>query len=642
MSELRYLLLIAVLAIGVRLAYLYEIQDSPLLSYPSGVAALFAGDTTERAAGLDHPLPAAPIYRQVVATALRIADGDPFPAYLCQAIASTAACLLLCLLSTTFFSSATGIAAGIAAAVYGPSILVVPELTPTTWSTLLQLMFLLSVIRPPIRQPSFRWPISALLLALALVESLPVHNLLPEPGNLAAYATNLFHLIRGQELLPDLDPYLLSGQSTAIGPLLWDEWLAFPFGLILPVAAPGLLLFARGESGRTIEGKVLLMFVFASAVVFGIFAPDARQRLPLALLMLPFAALAVENLCRNYRRGRFAAILCLLVVCNISVSAPAHLAGNAHHYYWMGTAYVRQGMTVNAIGAYQRAIARTPAHALATPELARLYLDTGRPKQALALCQQLLRSHPGAPEVLLLQGDAFAVTGRMDDALFAYEHIRSSGTSTVELLVRLGETYRALGRIEPAADAFAEAVAVRPDSSALRYQLAELYDLGERTEMAIEQYRALLLEDPKNHLLHARLGGALLEEVLGDDLFDVNSTLPVDPSRLTGAETHFNEAIRLRPDYLGARQLLALLLTRQQRYSEAIAQLEQVLEVVPDDPYPHLFLGMLNERAGNQKQARRHLATYNRLDRGKRLEGAAKAEVERVLGEMLPNLIDGR
>ena len=642
MSELRHLLLIGVLAIAVRVVCLYEIQDSPLLTYPSGLAAVFAGETAERGAGLDGPLPASPVYARSIAAVLGNANAGPFPVYVCQALSSTAACLLLCLLSTTLFTPSIGLAAGLAAAVYGPSILFAAELTPTTWSTLLQLLFLLSIARPPVRKPSYRWSISALLLALALVESLPTRNL-PEPSNLAEYAVNLFHLVQGRELLPDLDPYLINDQSSVITALLWDQWLAFPFGVILPLAIPGLLLFGRGSGGRTIEGRVLLIFVFACAAVSGILAPDARQRLPLALLMLPFAAFAVGDLRRaDRRRGKIAVIILLLIACNVGVAAPAHLAGASHHHYWTGVAYARLGMTANALGAYRRAVELTPTHTLATRELARLYLETERPEEALAVCRNLLRSHPGTTDVLLLQGDAYAVAGRMDDAAFTYEQIRARGVSTLPLLVRLGETYRSLGRVERAVDAYVEAVAARPDSSLLRYQLAQLYYLGEHTEMAIEQYRALLLQDPRNHVLHTRLGGLLLEEVLGESLFVVTSTLTVDASRLQGAETHLQEAIRLRPDYLGARQLLALLMTRQQRYSEAIAQLEYVLETVPDDPYPHLFLGMLKERLGKETEARRHFATYSTLDRGKRLEGAAKAEVERVLDELLSNRSSGR
>ena len=262
--------------------------------------------------------------------------------------------------------------------------------------------------------------------------------------------------------------------------------------------------------------------------------------------------------------------------------------------------------------------------------------------QALAVCQLLLKSRPETSDVLLLQGDAFAAVGRMDDAAATYEQVRTNGLSTVDVLVRLGETYRALGRIEQAADTYAEAVAVRPDSSQLRHQLAELYDLGERTEMAIEQYRTLLVEEPDNHLFHARLGGALLKAVLGDRLFDVTSTLPVDGSRLRGAQTHLEEAIRLRPDYLSTRQLLALLLTRQHALSGGHRPTRtrvgggagrSLSAPVPEH----------TERADGERD-RGPASSCNLQPAGSRPAAgrAARAELERVMDQLLPDLSSGR
>ena len=637
MAGLQRLLLIGLLTIAVRFVYLYEIQDSPLLTYPGGVSALFVGETSDREAGLDHPLPRAPVYTRILAAALPAAGGDLFPVYVCQAMASAATCVLVCILTTTLFSPAVAVPVGVAAAFYGPSIYPIAELTPTTWSTLLQLLFLISVARPPIRKSAYRWAFSGVLLGLALVESFPARNL--ELRSLAEYAVNLLHLVQGRELLPDLDPYLVGGNSVAIKAVLWDEWLAFPTGVILPLAVPGLALFAKNEGGRTTAGRTLLVFVVASAAVFGTLAPDGRQRLPLALLMLPFAVHALERFWRGDRRmGIGATVLFLLVACNLGVAAPAHLAGATHHHYWSGVAYAHEGMTANAIGAYRRAVEKMPTHRPATQELAKLYLEGDQPDEALAVCSAFLRVQPATPEILLLQGDGFAAVGRMDDAVSAYQQIRARGAPPPGLLARLGEAYHATGRMDRAIDAYDEAVAARPDSTALRYRLAQLYSRTGQTGRAIAQYEALLSQEPENHLWHARLGGALLEQSLDDSLFDVDAGSPVEVAELQQAETHLREAIRLRPDYLGARQLLVSLLSGQQRYPEAIAHLEYVREKVPDDPHPHLLLGILKERVGKEIEAQRHREIYTRLDRGKQFESVAKAEFARVLDRMMPNL----
>ena len=631
--HLQHLLLIGLLGITVRFVHLYEIQESPFFRYPVGVATVFAGETPRNDAGLDQPLTQSPGYTRLLAVALRATDGDLFPVYALQAVVGTAVCLLLYRLVATLFSPAIGLVSGVAAALYGPAIYFGAELTPTLWSALLQLLFLLSVARPPCRGAACRGSISAILLSVVLVESLPVRNF-PDFSSLDRVAGNFYYLMQGRELLPDLDPYLARGDSFVIGALLWDKWLAFPFGVILPLAVCGLVLFRRSTGGRTSGGTALLVFILLSALTFGLFAPDARHRLPLALLMLPFVALAVADGVQSDRwKTKTAAFFCLVVAANISFAAPGRLAGSAHHFYWTGVSYARHGMTANAMGAYRRALERSPTHRPATRELAELYIETEKPGDALAVCAAYLRAHPGSPGILLLQGDAYAAAGRTDDAVATYEELRrSGGEPAVGLLVRLGETYRTTGQIDRAAETYGEALAARPDSSGLRYQLARLYELGGRTERAIEQYRLLLAEDLHNHEYHARLGGLLFDGVPGDSLFEPEST------GVEEAEARLKEAIRLRGDYLPARRLLVRLLGRQGRYLEAIAQLERLLEMVPEDHELHYHLGKLNERAGRETEAQYHLGMYARLDRGKELQRIALKKVETAIERVMPGL----
>ena len=631
---LGHLLLIGLLGITVRFVNLYEIQGNPFFRYPVGAATVFAGETPRTDAGLDQPLAQSPGFTRFLAAALRATDGDLLPIYALQAVLGTAVCLLLYWLVATLFSPAIGLASGVAAALYGPAIYFGAELTPTLWLALLQLLFLLSVARPPCRGGACRGLISAILLVAALVESLPLRNL-HDFGSLDRLAGNLYYLVQGREWLPDLDPYRARGDSFVIGALLWDKSLAFPFGVILPLAVCGLFLFGRRTWEQTTGGRALMVFVLMSALTFGLFAPDARHRLPLALLMLPFAVLAVAAGARSDRwKTKAAAFFCLLVAANISLAAPGRLAGPVHHFYWMGTSYARQGMAANAISAYHRALERSPTHPLATRELAELYLRRGDPVDALAVCAAYLRAHPGSPDILLLQGDAYAADGRIDDAVATYEELRrSSAKASVGLLVRLGEAYRSTGQIDRATETYGEVVAAAPDSSGPRHRLAQLYELGGRTGRAIEQYRQLLAEDARNHEYHTRLAGLLFHGASGDSLFDSGST------GLDEAEAHLNEAVRLRGDYPPARQLLARLLGRQGRYLEAIAQAERLLELLPEDHEVHYSLGKLNELAGKEAEAQHHLGIYARMNRVKKLESIALQELKRAVDRVVPGSI---
>ena len=630
LPHLRNLLLVGLLATAVRFGHLYEIWENPFARHPVGVATVFAGETPRTDAGVGQPLTASPGYTHLLSLALGAMDGALFPVYVLQAVVGATVCLLLYGLAAAIFSPAIGLASGVAAALYGPAIYFGAELTPTLWVALLQLLFLLSVVSPPCRG-ACRWLIATILLSMVLVESLPLRNL-TGVGDLGRVAGNFYYLIQGRELLPDLDPYLARRDSFVIAALLWDKWLAFPFGAILPLAMFGAVVCGRGSWGEKRGEKALRVFILLSALTFGLFAPDARHRLPVALLLLPFAAQAVAIGARYVREKKKTALcICLLVTANLSFVPPERLAGSFHHFYWMGSSYARQGMTANAISAYLQALERSPTHYSATRELAELYIRRGDPAKALATCATYLRAHPGSPEILLLQGDAFVAAGRPDDALATYEELRrSSAGPAVDLLVRLGETYRLNGQINRATDTYGEAVSTAPDSSGLRHRLAQLYEVGGRTERAVEQYRLLLAQDPGNHEYHARLGGLLFDGASGDSLFH-RGTAAVEE-----AEGHLNEAIRLRGDYLPARQLLVRLLGRQERYLEAVPQLERLLELRPDDHEAHYRLGKMMGLAGMHEEAQRHLDIHARMKRMKEIEDFAQKQLQTAVEQVAP------
>ena len=140
----------------------------------------------------------------------------------------------------------------------------------------------------------------------------------------------------------------------------------------------------------------------------------------------------------------------------------------------------------------------------------------------------------------------------------------------------------------------------------------------------------LLAQDPRNHEYHARLGGLLFDGARGDSSFEPGSTAVAE------AEARLNEAISLRDDHVSARRLLVRLMGRQGRYLEAIAQLERLLELEPEDHELHYHLGKLNELAGRETQAQHHLDIFARLNRRKELHSAALKALETAIDRVVP------
>jgi tetratricopeptide (TPR) repeat protein len=71
----------------------------------------------------------------------------------------------------------------------------------------------------------------------------------------------------------------------------------------------------------------------------------------------------------------------------------------------------------------------------------------------------------------------------------------------------------------------------------------------------------------------------------------------------TGACAALAESVRLRPEHQEGRANLALALSKSGRASEALAELESLARLLPNDVHLHLLLGALYRRAQRQQDA---------------------------------------
>jgi tetratricopeptide (TPR) repeat protein len=108
------------------------------------------------------------------------------------------------------------------------------------------------------------------------------------------------------------------------------------------------------------------------------------------------------------------------------------------------------------------------------------------------------------------------------------------------------------------------------------------------------------------HAIHVTAGNYLAENNLATAL-----ALRGDAG---GAEAHYREAIRIRPNYSQADNNLGVLLARQGRIAEAMAQHEEALRLQPRDADAHFNLGLLNARSGRSAVAAQHYAEALRLN----------------------------
>jgi tetratricopeptide (TPR) repeat protein len=132
-------------------------------------------------------------------------------------------------------------------------------------------------------------------------------------------------------------------------------------------------------------------------------------------------------------------------------------------------------------------------------------------------------------------------------------------------------------------------------------------------EPALERLRDAIQADPGNAYAYHYVGTALFE--LG---------------KLEPAKDAFEAAVKLAPDYRGARVGLAHVLHRLGRAEEAIVEAREVLDRFPDDGEAMHALGLALAARGDKRGARRALEAFLRTS--PELEASVEA---RAMLEML-------
>lgn len=179
-------------------------------------------------------------------------------------------------------------------------------------------------------------------------------------------------------------------------------------------------------------------------------------------------------------------------------------------------------------------------------------LVRGAAEEARALGLQAIRLAPGDPEAYFLLGNACARLGNLPEALEHFERARTIAPHNLHILNCLGAAYGANGRPDLALPVLREALAIGPNFP-----------------WALENM------------------GVTLRAL--DDL--------------DGAQLHFERALRLKPDMVGARSGLAALAEHRQEWSALQKHAEAWLTIEPQNYAPWRLLARAHQELGQPHSA---------------------------------------
>jgi Tfp pilus assembly protein PilF len=372
-------------------------------------------------------------------------------------------------------------------------------------------------------------------------------------GFAALLAKKSYLLLAGEEIKRNLDIYHLKRYSLLLDGLIWRWVIAFPSGLILPLAIGWMILFfLRGlPLDRSRRKWLLVLYVLSQSAAILLFFVSTRYRLVMLPVCIVFASAMVwqmiewvrqEPMKKTVLAGLMLAIL--MVICNI----PRIEAGprdRAENLFYEGLAFTEAGNIGLGIEKYREALAIDPDYTMARYNLALNYDRAGRTVEASDAFSSVVRNNPNSFVAPLVVGRAQLDRGNLAEAERLFQSVLRKNPNSVEAHVNLGHVYR-----------------MQNDST-----------------RALKELRAALAINPKAYKAYNQIGAVYLQNRLAPE-----------------AEANFRTAYELNRSYTTALNNLAIVWSQAGRIDDAERLLKRAMKLEPTNVTTLLNLGALRLR----------------------------------------------
>ena len=276
--------------------------------------------------------------------------------------------------------------------------------------------------------------------------------------------------------------YFWRTYSNVLSASLWKAGIAFPFGLVAPLALWGMLL-----SLRRIGPTWPLLYALSYCLGVVAFFVAARYRVPVLPVLIVFAAYGLWALWDWVRAGRWRSLGLGLAVClAFAFAANSHLAlmdmeGDAAIHYNLGNAYAEAGDKERALAAFERAVAEDP-------EYWQAWLNLGGVKAALGdligggeIFARVAQKAPRQVEPWMNLAHVRIMQRDLEGAFSSYESALAANPKLLPAYVEMIRLYGQMGDLARAAHILQRAVDQLPaESERLRqfYEEIQMRALG--------------------------------------------------------------------------------------------------------------------------------------------------------------------
>jgi len=283
---------------------------------------------------------------------------------------------------------------------------------------------------------------------------------------------------------------------------------------------------------------------------------------------------------------------------------------SAEAFYWNAKVAQRRGNFRDAVMLYQQAVDARPDDNRSRASLAKLLVLGGAIQQALQVIAPGLLDHPEDPDLLAARAAArHALKDDGEARVDAERAVRSAPTNENAIAVLAALALRS-GDSEHAIKLVRDAITRAPTSVDLRHILVGIYTSTNQPHEAEEQMRQIIALEPDELAPRMELATRLLQN-----------------HQMDQAQQALEEAVRDLPHKDAAKLALVDFVVAQRSRDQGKRVLQEFVAREPDNEDLRLALGMLEQRAGNTREA---ISIYRDIIRREGLEAKGLAARDRI------------
>ena len=303
-----------------------------------------------------------------------------------------------------------------------------------------------------------------------------VEFIIDQPGKwLELMGKKLAYFWTGDEVTNNEDTYYFNRFSIVLGLLMWHRVIAFPFGIICPLALTGIVL------SRKLWRKLLLLYgyTFLYMVSVILFFVCGRYRLPVIPILLIFAGFTVDYIIRKLKSHHYRSFaVCLLAILAIGILVNINIGGTtdrnrARAHIYGARAYQNMENYESALKEYKEAIEIEPGDIEAMHGMGIAYIAMDEYDLAEQTLKKLLGIVPYYATAHFNLGTVYVAQGKYPEAENEYETALKIDPNYERAAVWSALVYEKLGQPEEALKKWERVLQINPDNEQAKSRIEE-------------------------------------------------------------------------------------------------------------------------------------------------------------------------